>query len=159
MSKTKDMQRLIRAYKDEKKEVALDMEKVAMWAAGKGWPLPKPKSPIELLAKQLADAAREQTERDPKTGRPYRLYHAFPQKIGEQLHFFYYDIHEATRPVMLRSAVNRREQMVSDGVQLTLDLNYWNSINPDKEKINLPMDLTLDIEWRLNTPEDDEEAA
>jgi hypothetical protein len=159
MSKKRDMQRIIRAWKDETKATAIDMDKVALHAAGKGWPLPTPKSALEILSKQFADAAREQTERDPKTGRPYRLYHAYPQKVGEQTHFFWYDIHEATRPVMHKSAVNRREQMVSDGVQLTLDLSYWNSINPDKEKIDLPMDLGPDIQWRLNTPDDTEDGS
>jgi hypothetical protein len=122
MSKKRDMQRIIRAWKDETKATAIDMDKVALHAAGKGWPLP-------------------------------------PQKVGEQTHFFWYDIHEATRPVMHKSAVNRREQMVSDGVQLTLDLSYWNSINPDKEKIDLPMDLGPDIQWRLNTPDDTEDGS
>jgi len=56
---------------------------------------------------------------------------------------------------MLKSAVTRREQMVGDGLQLTLDLMHWNSINPDKEPIELPMDLTFDIELRLNAPDED----
>ena len=60
---------------------------------------------------------------------------------------------------MLKSTVNRREQMVSDGVQLTFDLEHWNSINPSEEPIALPMDLTPDIEWRKNAEDDDDEAA
>lgn len=156
MSKIKDQQRLIRAWKDETGEVAIDMEKVALYAVSKGWPMPVPQSPIAILAKQFADAGRGETARDPKTGKTYRVYHAVPQKVGEQTHFFYYDIHDATRKVMHKSAVNRREQMISDGVQLTLDLQYWHSINPNEEKIDLPMDLGPDIEWRLNTPDNDE---
>jgi hypothetical protein len=49
--------------------------------------------------------------------------------------------------------------MVGDGLQLTLDIMHWNSVNADKEPIDLPMDLTFDIELRLNAPDDDEEAA
>jgi len=49
---------------------------------------------------------------------------------------------------MWKSSVWRREQMVSDGYNLTLDLDHWNSVNPDKELIQLPMDLTLDVEIR-----------
>jgi hypothetical protein len=48
--------------------------------------------------------------------------------------------------------------MVSDGYNLTLDLDHWNSVNSDKERIELPMDLTLDIEIR-RASEDDGEAA
>ncbi|SNB83686.1 hypothetical protein SAMN06265338_1291 [Rhodoblastus acidophilus] len=60
---------------------------------------------------------------------------------------------------MLKSAVTRREQMVGDGLQLTLDLMHWNSINPDKPPIELPMDLTFDIELRLSAPDEDDDAA
>ena len=49
--------------------------------------------------------------------------------------------------------------MVDDGFQLTLDLDHWNRVHPDEEPIDLPMDLTLDIEWRKNTPDDDDKAA
>ena len=58
---------------------------------------------------------------------------------------------------MLKSLVNRREQMVGDGLQLKFDEDHWNSIHPDEEPINLPMDFTMDIEWRKNTPDEDEE--
>jgi hypothetical protein len=71
--------------------------------------------------------------------------------------FVYVDINEAKRSVMLKSVVNRREQMISDGLQLTFDMEHWNRINPTEEPIALPMDLTLDIEWRRNAPDDEEE--
>jgi hypothetical protein len=60
---------------------------------------------------------------------------------------------------MLKSAVNRREQMVSDGYNLTLDLDHWNRVNSDKEAIALPMDLTLDIEIRKAAEDDNGDAA
>ena len=43
------------------------MEKVAKWAAGKGWPLPVPQNPLDMLTKQFADAAREETRKDTTT--------------------------------------------------------------------------------------------
>jgi hypothetical protein len=60
---------------------------------------------------------------------------------------------------MLKSAVHRREQMVSDGVNLTNDLDHWNRVNPDKEPIQLPMDLTFDIEIRKAADESDDDIA
>lgn len=159
MSKKSEMQRVIRAYKDESGEREVDMKKVARWAANSGWPLPVPQNPLDLLAKQLAEAAREEINYDKDTGRPYRVNHSFVVKQGgEQLHLWI-DIDEAERGPMLKSAVTRREQMVGDGLQLTLDLMHWNSVNSDKEKIDLPMDLTFDIELRLNAPDDGKEAA
>ena len=120
--------------------------------------MPIPPSAIDLLAKQFTDSARVETNYDKETGKPYRVYHAIPS--GGQLNLFVYvDIDDATRNQMLKSCVNRREQMVSDGLQLTFDMEHWNNINPEEDPIDLPMDLELDIEWRKNTPDDDDEAA
>ena len=55
---------------------------------------------------------------------------------------------------MHKSLIMRREQMVGDGVQLTLDAMHWNNINPKEEPITIPLDFTEDIEERLNTPEE-----
>jgi hypothetical protein len=156
MSKRKDMQRLIRAYKDETGELALDMHKVAKWAAGKGWPLPTPPDPLEMLAKQFTEAAREEVNYDDKTGDPYRVYHALKTSHGAtQLHLFI-DIEDATRDQMLVSLVNRREQMVSDGLMVSYDEGHWNRKHPGEEPIQLPMDLTFDIELRKHSRDDED---
>ena len=159
MSKKQEMQRLIRAYKDETREREVDMHQVAIYAHKKGWPLPKPPSPLDLLARQFTQAAGDEIKYDSQTGKPYRVYHAIPVKNGQLSLFVYIDIDEAKRIPMLKSLVNRREQMVSDGAQLTFDMEHWNRINPTEEPIDLPMDLTPDIEWRKNTPDDDDKAA
>lgn len=159
MSKKHEMQRLIRAYKEETGNREIEMKEVAKWAAAKGWPLPMPKDPLEILAQQFSDAAREEIRRDKKTGRPYRANHHYKDWRGGKQYDFWIDIDEADRGPFLKSAVIRREQMVGDGTQLTLDIMHWNSINPEKEPVDLPMDLTFDIELRLNAPDDDEESA
>jgi|SRR5665213_2471590 len=158
MSKKQDMQRIIRAYKDETGEREVDMHQVAIYAHRKGWPLPIPRSPIDMLTKEFQSAAHDAIDYDKETGHPYRLYHAVPVKNGDVSLFVYVDINEAPRHSMLKSLVNRREQMVSDGVQLTFDMEHWNNMNPKADPIALPMDLTLDIEWRMNTPEEEEAA-
>jgi hypothetical protein len=156
MSKKREMQRLIRVYKDETGEREIDMHKVAKWAAGKGWPLPTPQNPLDLLARQFTDAAREVIEHDKVTGNPYRVYHALKTYHGgTQLHFFI-DIEEATRTQMQVSLVNRREQMVSDGLMVTYDQDHWNAAHPTEEQIQLPMDLTFDIELRRASSNDNE---
>jgi hypothetical protein len=156
MSKKKDMQRLIRAYKDETGDRELDMHKVARWAVGKGWALPTPPNPLDMLAKQFTDAAREEISYDKKTGNPFRVYHALKVSHGgTQLHLFV-DIEEATRDQMLVSLQNRREQMVSDGLMLTYDQDHWNGQHPTEEQINLPMDLTFDIELRKSADDEEE---
>ena len=158
MATRNELQRVIRRYKEETGERELDMKKVAKWAKERlGMTMPTPPSEIDLMARKLAEAARDETQRSPKTGRPYRTYHAVP--VGDrQLNLFVYvDINEATRPQMLKSSVQRREQMVSDGVNLTDDMAHWNAVNPDKEQIDLPMDLTLDIQIRKAADEQDDD--
>ena len=67
---------------------------------------------------------------------------------------FWVDIDEAPRKPMVKSLNNRREQMVDDGLMLSYDADHWNSIHPDEEPIQLEMDLTPDIEWRKNSPDE-----
>lgn len=159
MSKMREMQRLIRHYRDETGELEVDMHKVAKWAASKGWPLPKPTNPLDMLAKQFAEAARQETRKDKETGLPYRANHSIPIKQGEEQLHLWIDIDEAPRSQMLKSLVNRREQMVGDGLMLTYDAEHWNRINPDEEPTQLDMDLTEDIEWRRNAPDEEDDAA
>lgn len=160
MSKRQERQRFIRHYKEVTGEREIDMHKVAEFAKSIGWKMPAPPSDIELLAKQFADDAQAERRYDDKTRRPYRVYHALPVSSGGQLNLFVYvDIDEATRNQMLKSAVNRREQMVSDGYNLTLDLDHWNGINPDQDPIQLPMDITMDIEIRKAAEDGDGDAA
>lgn len=42
--------------------------------------------------------------------------------------------------------------MVGDAVQLTFDAMHWNRVNQNEDPIDMPMDLTDDVEWRLNGP-------
>lgn len=162
MSKALERQRVIRAYKDETGETEVDMRKVAEFAVRKGWPLPRPADPLDTLAKQFADAARQETRRDPKTGNHYRANHAAPTRDASgQLSFGWIDIDDPRVTVtrMRASLVMRREQMVDDGLQLTFDMERWNNIRSPEERIELPMDLTFDIELRRAAQDDDDEAA
>ena len=159
MSKRQERQRFIRHYKDVTGEHEIDMHKVAEFAKTMGWKMPTPPSDVDLLARQFADDAQAERRYDDKTGKPYRVYHALPVVSGQLSLLVYIDIDEATRPQMLKSAVIRREQMVSDGYNLTLDLDHWNSANPDKEPISLPMDLAFDIDLKKAIDDADDEAA
>jgi hypothetical protein len=152
------MQKLIRHYRDVTGIREVDMHKLAEFAESKGWPLPKPSRPIDLLAKEFARAAREEVRRDPVTRRPYRVNHAFTITQGGEQLTLWVAIDEATRPQMLMSSTSRREQTVSDLVQLTLDVEHWNRVNAAKEPIVVQADLTDDVQWRINAPTDEEDA-
>jgi hypothetical protein len=158
-TKQKQMQNLIRLYKERTGESEVDMHKVAEFAAQQGWPLPKPFNPLDELAKQFSKAAREEIRYDPITKKPYRGYHAVPAFRNNKQLSLWVDIDEAPRSPMQKSLINRREQMVGDGLQLTLDADHWNSLHPDEDPIIIPMDFTDDIEWRKNAPDDEDKAA
>ena len=144
----REMQFIIREWKQSTGNIEIDMHEVAAFAEKKGWPIPPPISGLDRLAKEFSQAAREETRQDSKTGRPYRVYHAYPVD-GRGQGMLWIDIDEAPRKIMVKSTVMRREQVVGDMVQLYLDLDHWNGNNPDEEPIVLPTDLTEDVKERL----------
>lgn len=72
---------------------------------------------------------------------------------------FWVDIDEATRRQMNKCLVQRREQMVGDAVQITLDADHWNVAHAEEEPIVMEMDFAEDVQWRLNAPDQDGKAA
>lgn len=146
--KITEKQFLIREWMKETGNVEIDMHKVAEFAIQRGWPLPKPVSALDILAKEFSKAAREETRKDVVTGRPYRVYHAYPKDDSGQ-GMLWMDIDDAPRKNMMKSAKSRREQVVGDMVQLYLDLDHWNRHNSDEEPIVLHTDLSEDIDERL----------
>jgi len=158
MTKHQEMQRFIRYYREVTRTQQWDMNEVAQMAAQKGWKLPKVPSPLELLAREFSKAAREETRIDVQTGQKYRVNHAFTADANGQV-TLWVDIDEAPRHCMQKSAINRREQVVGDLVQLTLDLGHWNRMNRDEEPIHVPLDFTDDVQWRLNAGDSAAEAA
>jgi hypothetical protein len=156
VSKTEDRQRFIRHWKDVTGETEVDMRKVAELAQKMGWPMPIPPSSLDIMTKQFTNAAHEERRYDKKTRQPYRVYHALPVS-GQPNLFYYVDIDEATRNQMWKSSIHRREQMISDGVNLVQDVDHWNRINPDQAPIQMEMDLTLDIQIRQAADESEEE--
>lgn len=155
-TKNQLMQEMIRRYKRETGNKEVDMHEVAKWAVRHGWQLPKPVDLYGRLAKEFSQAARDETRRDESTGRPYRVNHAVPRVQNGQQTFSWVDIDEAPRGPMQKSLMLRREQMVGDGLQLSLDADHWNSIHPTETPIDVPLDLTDDVDWRKNAPEEDE---
>lgn len=156
-TKAQEMQSIMKRYKEETGSASIDMHEVARFAASMGWPLPKPKTALERLAEQFSGAARVEMRKDEVTGRPYRANLAVTTWNGSEQSTLWTDIDEAPRPVAHKSFQQRREQMIGDAVQLTFDAMHWNRINQDEEPIEMPMDFSDDVEWRMNGP--DEKAA
>ncbi len=148
-TKHKEMLFIIEEWKKSTGNTEIDMHEVASYAISKhGWPPPAPISPEERLAKEFSQAAAEATRQDSKTGQPYRVYHAV-KLDGPGQGVFWVDIDEAPRKHMVKSAFARREQVVGDMVQLTLDLAHWNRVNPHEKPIVAETDITPDVNERL----------
>lgn len=157
--KSQEMQSIIKRYKEATGQTSVDMHDVAKYAVSMGWPLPKPKTALERLAEQFSGAAREEIRRDEVTGRPYRANLAVTTWQGSVQTTLWTDIDEAPRSIAHRSFQQRREQMVGDAVQLTFDVMHWNRVNEAEEPIRMEMDFNDDVQWRINSPGDDEKAA
>lgn len=158
-TKSKEMQYLIRQYRETTGNQDVEMHEVAKFAVSKGWPLPKPRTALDRLASQFSAAAREEMRKDEVTGHPYRANLAVTALVGGEQMTFWYDIETATRKVAHKSLTLRREQMVGDALQLTFDAMHWNRINPQDEPIEMPLDFADDVAWRMNAPDDKNEEA
>jgi hypothetical protein len=149
MASKKELSKIIAYYRAMTGETELDPKKMAKFAVEHGVELPRPKDPLELLAKEISTAAREELRRDEKTHRPYRAYHSLPIKHADgQTSFVFVDIEDATRPQMHRSLNKRREQMVGDAVHLVYDADRWNSQHPELDPIEMELDFGPDVLWR-----------
>lgn len=151
-TKAQEMQSIIKRFREEKRVDSVDMHEVAKFAVSMGWPLPKPRTAWDRLAEQFSGAARVEMRRDEVTGRPYRANLAVTTWNGSEQSTLWTDIDVAPRPIAHKSFQQRREQMVGDAVQLTFDAMHWNRVNQNEDPIDMPMDLTDDVEWRLNGP-------
>lgn len=116
-------------------------------------------NPLDRLAEQFSNAAREEIKYDKVTGHPYRANLAVTTwQKGQQI-TLWYDIDTAPRHVVQQALQQRREQMVGDAVQLTFDAMHWNRINEQEDSIVMPLDFTNDVEWRINATKNDQKTA
>jgi len=156
LSKSKDGIKWIELYRNKTGKKEIDMHEVARFALANGYEPPKPKTIEEVVARQLSRAARQHHKTDPDTGEPYRVNHRIPGEKGQASIWINVD-DGPPRNKMLISLSTRREQMVGDALQLTRDADRWNRVCPDQEPIQLPLDLTFDVELRRHADEDDAE--
>jgi hypothetical protein len=154
MSRNKELWSVINYYKEETGKEEVDMHEVAEWAMSRQLlRKPNPRTPGDILARELSRAAREEMRHD-EAGRAYRANHAVTMygQNGAQT-TFWVDIDKAPRKHIQKSLTQRREQMVGDAVQLSFDALHWNTTHPDEEPIKIELDFTLDVEWRMNGEE------
>jgi hypothetical protein len=139
-------QKFIRYFREQTGSGEVNMHEVAQMAHKMGWPLPKPVDPMELFAKQFADAAREETREDKITKKTYKANLAYLKRTagGKQL-WLWFDVDQATRPQMVKGLHHYREQMVGEAVIGVNTANHWSRINPQQPELPFITDLTPDV--------------
>jgi hypothetical protein len=149
------MRQFVRWYKQEHKKTAVTMAEVTKEAIARGWKLPPPISGEERLAKQFADAEREEIRYDKDTKDPYRGNLALTQRFkdGTQLSLWI-DTDEATRSQMVMALHKYREQMIGEAVIGTNTAEHWNRTHPEQQPLPFPTDLADEVQWRKNAPEE-----
>jgi hypothetical protein len=156
MTKHEEMQAFVRHYKWEQKKTVVTMAEIAAAAIAAGWPVPPPVSGVERLAKQFADAEREEIRYDKKTKRPYRANLAMTQRLKDAKQLaLWIDTDEANRSQMVLAINKYREQMVGEAEIGTNTVEHWNSINPKQEPLPFPLDFTDEVAWRRNATIED----
>jgi hypothetical protein len=125
------------------------MRDVAEMANKMGWPLPKPEDPLDILARQFSDAAREEMRTDKATKRRYKANLTFKRKMagGQQL-WLWFDVDDATRDQMVKGLHLYREQMVSEAEIGANTAEHWSRTHPEQPELPFDANLTPDLEER-----------
>jgi hypothetical protein len=125
----------VRYYKRENKITEVTISDVAVFAAKHGWKVPPPVSGVDRLAKEFAEAAREEIRYDKKMRRPYRANLCISQLA------LWIDTDEADREKMIMAMAKYREQMIGEAVIGTNTVEHWNLMHPEQ----LPIDFHPDL--------------
>ena len=154
MNESQLFQNLCHQFREERGRDAVNMQEVSAWAVKRNYvKLPKPVEPLAVLAEKFARALREETRRDGKTGRPYRVNHAVHETKNGKQTTWWGDIDKQSRDFMQKSFTHRREQVVGDLVQLTFDCDHFNDRHPNEEPIAIHLGFEDDVDERKHLPE------
>ena len=121
------------------------------WAVSEGL-LELPKiDPYDILASQMANALREESQTDHK-GRRFRVNHAVRVTKGGVQYTFWAIMDYAPHDHMEKAFGQRREQIIGDCVQLATDVEVYNDMHKGERPIvQLVLDFTDDVAERLMT--------
>lgn len=149
MSKNQGILKLKDLYKRETGTADINIPLFVAWMQKRGYAMPEPPTPEQVLAKQVVLALKGETREDPETGETYKVNVSYADEdavtdsMGNGV--FWTDIDEAERPKMVKVVNQRRNQVVADVVQLDLFTDRWNKHNPEEEPIIVDFDLTFDV--------------
>lgn len=144
MTETERLQYLWKRYEHEHDHAPASAREVVAWAVREGELELPTIDPLDILAGQMARALREEYATDAE-GRRYRLNHAVRvTKNGVQTTFWGI-MGFAHRSHMERAFTQRREQVIGDCLQLQIDVDAYNAMNPLERPIQMVLDFTDDV--------------
>src|SRR5262245_54760251 len=117
------------------------------WGAERGMIEVPEMDPFDKLAEDIAKALREEYGTD-ANGRRYRKNHAVRVTKGGVQYTMWAIMGNAPRAHMHKAFIQRREQIVSDCVQLATDVAVYNDQNKAEEPIQIPFNFDDDVEER-----------
>lgn len=147
VTQTEYLQALWRQYEHKHDHEPASAREVVEWAVREEKLKLPDIDPLDVLAGQMARALREEYETD-EQGRRYRKNHAVRvTKDGVQTTFWGI-LGFAHRSHMEKAFTQRREQIIGDCLQLQIDVEVYNDMNPDKKQIQLILDFSDDVAER-----------
>jgi hypothetical protein len=141
-SYNEQMQELAGQYQAATGNITFKLKEVGAWAIGQGLWQASSDAVLRQFAEDMSRALREEYAVDPQ-GRRVRTKHAIRQD-GEQSSLWA-DLYTAPRAHMVVAFQQRRDQIVSDCVQLKRDVDSYNDNQNDGEAIQLVLNFALDV--------------
>lgn len=144
---TKDerLQAVWHRYEAERQHKPSGTREAVEWAVAEGLLELPTADPYDMLASQMANALRQEIQRDHQ-GRRFRVNHAVRVSKGGVQYTFWAMMKYAPHAHMERAFGQRRGQIVDDCVQLKTDVDAYNDMNRGKRPlIQLVLDFTEDV--------------
>jgi hypothetical protein len=144
------LQKIWREYAEVHGYIPTSAREAVKWGAERGMIEVLPVDPFDKLSEDMAKALREEYGTD-ENGLRYRKNHAVRVTKGGVQHTMWAIMGNAPRAHMQKAFIQRREQIVSDCVQLATDVVVYNGQNAAEEPIQIPFNFEYDVEERMLT--------
>lgn len=153
-----EMQRWCQQFREEAGH-DLSADELASKLEEIGWPMPKAKTSHDLLAKQVAEAESEEVVYDEVLGDTVGKNICYTVEVEGKPKTLWGELDPATRQKMDSHKTILRDQSVGDAYEATKKCMRWNRLHPTEQPVLFDLDFTLDVEWKLNAPKRDKDAA
>lgn len=145
LTKTQQLQRIVREYQRDGQKWPATAAEIANWAVNTGRNELTTPTVERHVARELAQAMREEYFTDAQ-GRRVRAKHpARVAKNGQQL-MLWDDIRSAPRNHMQMAFQLRRRRIAAECKQVKTDVDSYNNTHPDETPIQMVLDFTQDVE-------------